>query len=193
LSALGISGATPESYGKCTRKVLRQISKRTVMDFQRCRLGCRFKQRQMSWTHLRIFLHVFILSLQFNRIWNALYPQYAEVVAFKMCFAALPSYTHCKTYFCFEYQNKLSEFLLTNVFTEHLDLCQVMRAYELYILRRQDLKAWKSLLHCMDSNFGRNGEIETFPFFAPCIPIWEELKSLHDQPPDIQTNMSATI
>jgi hypothetical protein len=110
-----------------------------------------------------------------------------------MCFAALPSYTHCKTYFCFEYQNKLSEFLLTNVFTEHLDLCQVMRAYELYILRRQDLKAWKSLLHCMDSNFGRNGEIETFPFFAPCIPIWEELKSLHDQPPDIQTNMSATI
>jgi hypothetical protein len=137
----------------------------------------------MQWSQLRIAIHIFILSLQFNRLWNALYPRFAEIVAYKLCFAALPSYTYCQTNACFQRQVSISNFALQNIFSEHEDFCVLLTAYEHVVLKERHFAVWQSLLQCLDSYSGRDTDMENFT----------ELMFCPKEPPDeTGMNLSAT-
>lgn len=148
----------------------------------------------MSLLHFRDFVYTVLFFVAIFQFWHVTYPDHVEIVAFKVCFAALPFYTYCESEFCFRLQLVASHFVLDYIFTEYSDFCKDLSRYELLLVKPQDLEIWRSLLQCLDSNSGMKGEFQTFPWHVTCMPMWEELKKRWGfTPSDAQTNVSATI
>jgi hypothetical protein len=148
----------------------------------------------MALIQFRNLIYIVLIHVVTFQYWHVNYPDSVEIAAFKVCFAALPFYTYCESEFCFQLQLAVSHFVLDNIFTEYSDFCKDLSRYELQMVEPQDLKVWRSLLQCLDSNSGMKGEFQTFPWHVTCMPMWEELKERWGlSPGDAQTNVSATI
>jgi hypothetical protein len=141
----------------------------------------------MSLLHFRLFIQLILLWITIFRLWYVMYPHSAETVAYKLCFAALPSYTYCKSSLCFQSQAAVSHFALRHMFSEHLEMCKRFTEYEYYMLKNRGhkstsahLEVWQSFLRCVDHYSDTDADSEDFPFHSTCKPIYDEVMKKGD-------------
>lgn len=128
-----------------------------------------------------------ILLLCFSILWSwrQLDKRNVEVLAYGLCFDALPSYTYCKTVSCFDIQQIVTYYTINYIFDEYLRLCAGMTTMDRLVVSLQNydtdgalVDVWHSLIKCMTLNAGSPDYIEDFPHHPECVPIWVDMKKL---------------
>lgn len=138
-------------------------------------------------TSSKVWWLIQILLLCFSIFWSwrQLDKRNVEVLAYGLCFDALPSYTYCKTVRCFDIQKIVTYYTINYIFDEYLRLCTGVTVMDRLVLSLQSydpdgelVDVWHSLIKCMTLNAGSPDYVEIFPHHPECAPIYLEFYKL---------------
>lgn len=131
------------------------------------------------------FLSTLLIFVTLFRLWHLLDKRGVEIVAYQLCFGALPSYTYCTDARCFDIQKTITYYTIGYIFDEYLMLCTGITMMDRRVVSlisydtdRSLVNAWHSLIECMTLNAGSPDYIEDFPGHSQCTPIWVDVKKM---------------